>query len=477
MTNSVSTPRRVSLVTMGCARNDVDSEELAGRLAAQGWELTEDGESDVVVVNTCGFIDAAKKDSIDAVLAAADSGAKVVAVGCLAQRYGEDLAAQLPEAGAVLGFDDYVDISDRLDDVIAGRPLVPHKPTDRRTMLPISPVERPEAAKSLSLPGHADENLGRPASGPRVMRKRLVGGPTAPLKLASGCDRRCTFCAIPTFRGSFVSRTPEQVLDEARWLVEDGVKEVVLVSENSTSYGKDFGDVRSLEALIPRLGEIDGLERFRVAYLQPAEIRPGLLETLLGTPNAAAYLDISFQHSSASVLRRMKRFGSTDAFLALIERARVISPEVGIRTNVIVGFPGETEADLLELERFLSDGRLDAVGVFGYSDEDGTAAAGFDDKLDQSVIDERVERITAFAEELTAQRAEDRIGQIIEVLVEDIGPDYVEGRAEHQGPEVDGTTMVEGFPPGSIKIGDIVRCEVVETDGVDLIATPPIGHG
>lgn len=464
---------------MGCARNDVDSEELAGRLAVRGWELTEgdDADADVVVVNTCGFIDAAKKDSIDALLAAADSGAKVVAVGCLAQRYGEDLAAQLPEADAVLGFDDYVDISDRLDDVVAGKALVPHKPTDRRTLLPISPADRQDAAKQLSVPGHGDENLGRPASGPRLMRKRLAGGPTASLKIASGCDRRCTFCAIPMFRGSFISRAPEQILEEARWLVDDGVKEIVLVSENSTSYGKDFGDVRSLEALIPQLGDVAGLERFRVAYLQPAEIRPGLLETLLGTPNAAAYLDISFQHSSESVLRRMKRFGSTDAFLHLVENARAISPAVGIRTNVIVGFPGETEDDVLELERFLTEGRLDAVGVFGYSDEDGTAAADFTDKLDQSVIDARVSRISALTDELTAQRAEDRIGQRIDVLVEEIGPDYVEGRAEHQGPEVDGTTMLEGFDPSAIKVGDIIHCEVVETDGVDLIATPPIGHG
>ncbi|WP_228389324.1 30S ribosomal protein S12 methylthiotransferase RimO [Cumulibacter manganitolerans] len=465
--SEISTPRRVSVVTMGCARNDVDSEELAGRLAERGWALTED-DADVVVVNTCGFIDAAKKDSIDAVLAAADSGSKVVAVGCLAQRYGKDLAEQLPEADAVLSFDDYSDISDRLDDVLAGKPLVPHTPSDRRTLLPIAPVERQQAR--VATPGHGDDRRGRPASGPRVLRSRLVGGPTASLKLASGCDRRCTFCAIPSFRGSFISRRPEDVLDEAQWLADDGVREIVLVSENSTSYGKDLGDVRLLESFLPRLAEVEGIERIRVAYLQPAEMRPGLLEVLLGTPKLAPYLDLSFQHSSPRVLRRMKRFGSTDAFLGLIEQARALAPEVGVRTNVIVGFPGETDEDLLELERFLTEGRLDAVGVFGYSDEEGTAAVALDGHLGAGEIADRVERVTALVDELSAQRAEDRLGEHVVVLVEDVDGDLVEGRAAHQGPEVDGTTALTGAGAARARIGDLVPATIIDTDGVDLVA-------
>ena len=458
---------------MGCARNDVDSEELAGRLAERGWSLTEN-DADVVVVNTCGFIDAAKKDSIDAVLAAADSGSKVVAVGCLAQRYGKDLAESLPEADAVLSFDDYADISDRLDDVLAGKSLVAHTPSDRRTLLPIAPVDRP--GFRVATPGHGDgdraEGRGRPASGPRVLRSRLVGGPTASLKLASGCDRRCTFCAIPTFRGSFVSRRPDDVLNEAQWLADDGVKELVLVSENSTSYGKDLGDVRLLETFLPRLAQVEGIERIRVAYLQPAEMRPGLLEVLLTTPRLAPYLDLSFQHSSAAVLRRMKRFGSTDAFLELIARARALRPEVGVRTNVIVGFPGETEADLAELERFLIQGRLDAVGVFGYSDEEGTAAVDLDGHLSPDEIADRVEHITSLVDELTAQRAEDRIGEHVAVLVEEITEDGAEGRAAHQGPEVDGSVLLEGFAAGTLRVGDFVGARVTATDGVDLIGEP-----
>lgn len=458
---------------MGCARNDVDSEELAGRLAERGWSLTDD-DADVVVVNTCGFIDAAKKDSIDAVLAAADSGSKVVAVGCLAQRYGKDLAEQLPEANAVLSFDDYTDISDRLDDVLAGKSLVAHTPSDRRTLLPIAPADR--QASRVATPGHGTDERGRPPSGPRVLRTRLVGGPTASLKLASGCDRRCTFCAIPAFRGSFISRRPEDVLDEAQWLADDGVREIVLVSENSTSYGKDLGDVRLLESFLPRLAEVEGIERIRVAYLQPAEMRPGLLDVLLRTPKLAPYLDLSFQHSSQSVLRRMKRFGSTDAFLELIEQARSISPDVGVRTNVIVGFPGESDDDLLELERFLTEGRLDAVGVFGYSDEEGTAAVGLDGHVDPDEIAERVERITALVDELTAQRAEDRIGEVVSVLVEEIDDDVIEGRAEHQGPEVDGATILEGFAAAELTVGSIVAARVTGTEGVDLIAGPHPEH-
>lgn len=462
---------------MGCARNDVDSEELAGRLAEHGWSLSDD-DADVVVVNTCGFIDAAKKDSIDAVLAAADSGSKVVAVGCLAQRYGKTLADSLPEADAVLSFDDYTDISQRLDDVLAGKPLVPHSPVDRRTLLPIAPADRPAAR--IATPGHGDDAAGAdrrgvPASGPRVLRSRLVGGPTASLKLASGCDRRCTFCAIPSFRGSFVSRHPEDVLNEAQWLADDGVKELVLVSENSTSYGKDLGDVRLLESFLPRLAQVDGIERIRVAYLQPAEMRPGLLEVLLTTPRLTPYLDLSFQHSSAAVLRRMKRFGSTDAFLELVEQARTLSPDVGIRTNVIVGFPGETEHDLAELERFLVEGRLDAVGVFGYSDEEGTAAVHLDGHLEDGEIADRVEHISALVDELTAQRAEDRIGDRVSVLVEDVGPDGVEGRAAHQGPEVDGSVLLDGFGADTLRIGDLVAARVVGTDGVDLIGAPDQG--
>jgi tRNA A37 methylthiotransferase MiaB len=252
----------------------------------------------------------------------------------------------------------------------------------------------------------------------------------------------------------------------------------VLVSENSTSYGKDLGDLRSLEKLLPRLTAVDGIARVRVAYLQPAELRPGLLEVIAGTEGVAPYFDLSFQHSSPGLLRRMRRFGGTEDFLGLIERARSLSPAAGFRTNVILGFPGETEDDVAELERFLTEGRLDAVGVFGYSDEEGTEAMRLPGKLDQAEIDARVRQVTDLVEELTAQRAEDRLGERIEVLLtEDLsaeeGPGVWAGHAAHQDPDADGTTTVAGVPPDA-RAGVIVPALVEGTVGVDLLAAAEV---
>ena len=401
----------------------------------------------------------------------------VVAVGCLAERYGKDLAESLPEADAVLGFDDYPDIAARLRSIMAGEAHQAHTPSDRRRLLPISPVERD--ASSISIPGHeapvqasdvAEIGVGAPATGPRIVRRRLDSGPMAPLKLASGCDRRCSFCAIPSFRGSFVSRRPSDVIGEARWLATQGVKELFLVSENSTSYGKDLGDLRLLETLLPELSGIDGIERVRVSYLQPAETRPGLIEAIASTPGVVPYFDLSFQHASATVLRRMRRFGDPESFLDLLDRVRALAPQAGVRSNVIVGFPGETDDELQTLCDFLEAARMDVTGVFGYSDEDGTEAAGFDDdlKLDEDEIRSRTEHVTALVEELNAQRAEERIGEEVVVLVESVEDGVVEGRAAHQGPEVDGTTVLVGAD-GAV-IGDLLPATVASTDGVDLIA-------
>jgi ribosomal protein S12 methylthiotransferase RimO len=457
---TTDTQLSVAMVTLGCTRNEVDSEELAGRLSAGGFRLVSDpAEADTVVVNTCGFVEQAKKDSVDTLLEAADlketgRAQAVVAVGCMAERYGKELADSLPEADAVLGFDDYPDIAAKLRAIVSGEAHHPHTPSDRRLLLPISPVERD--ASAVSTPGF-DE-----------LRARLDDGPWAPLKLASGCDRRCTFCAIPSFRGSFVSRRPSDVLHEAQWLAQQGVKELFLVSENSTSYGKDLGDLRLLETLLPALAAVDGIERVRVSYLQPAETRPGLVEAIAGTPGVAPYFDLSFQHASNAVLRRMKRFGDPDSFLGLLDRVRTLAPTAGVRSNVIVGFPGETEEDLEILCDFLVAARLDVTGVFGYSDEDGTEAAAFPDelKLDEDEVHARFEHVQSLVEELNAQRAEERIGEYVDVLVESLDGDAT-GRAAHQGPEVDGTTTVLG---ATAAVGDIVRAEVVATDGVDLVA-------
>ncbi|WP_040454633.1 MiaB/RimO family radical SAM methylthiotransferase [Kribbella catacumbae] len=557
-----TTPTTVALVTLGCARNDVDSEELAGRLEAGGFRLVEDAaEADTVVVNTCGFVEAAKKDSVDTLLAASDykdSGRTqaVVAVGCLAERYGEQLAEALPETDAVLSFDDYADISEKLRSILAGTKHEPHVPRDRRKLLPLAPADRANA-QGVSLPGHGDASpatdprtshsasalttdgqrtrgatalttagqgsgaaalttdgqssgatalatdgqgdaatglatqgsglKGRtlkaseltidapdlasaPASGPRVVRRRLDGGPMAPLKLASGCDRRCAFCAIPAFRGAFVSRRPTEVIGEAHWLAENGVREVFLVSENSTSYGKDLGDLRLLETLVAAIAEVPGLTRVRVSYLQPAEMRPTLITAMASTPGVVPYFDLSFQHASGPLLRRMRRFGDSERFLELIAQVRAQAPTAGIRSNVIVGFPGETEEDVDILCDFLSRAGLDAIGVFGYSDEDGTEAETYDGKLDEDTIAARLDRVTRLAEDLTSARAEARIGETVELLIESFDGDTAEGRAAHQGPEVDGSTTLTGFP-ADLAIGDLVTADVVGSEGVDLIAT------
>ena len=526
-------PRTVSLVTLGCARNEVDSEELAARLAASGWNLTSADTASVVLVNTCGFIQAAKQESIEELLSAAESGAKVAAVGCLAERYGADLADELPEA-QILSFDDYGDIGARLDDVLAGRRRPAHTARDRRKLLPITPAARQDArdaarqdARDAARQDARDAAAQAPASpavrpapvpaeaaapwiGPDlssggVFRRRLSGGVVAPLKIASGCDRRCSFCAIPSFRGAFVSRRPPELLAEARWLAGQGVRELVLVSENSTSYGKDLGNLRLLEEVLPDLAGIDGIERVRISYLQPAELRPGLIDVMTSTPGVADYFDLSFQHASGPVLRAMRRFGDRERFGALLEQIREISPGAGVRSNFIVGFPGETAADLKELELFLSLAGLDAIGIFGYSDEDGTEAASRPGKLDDAEIARRVEEFADLAEELMAQRAADRLGETIDVLIEEpvppedaplqytplqytslhytppqdaplSGNEYYEngysgfftGRAAHQAPEVDGVTTVRATRP--LAPGDMIRAVVTGSDGVDLTA-------
>ncbi len=468
--------RSVALLTLGCARNEVDSEELAARLTAGGWRVSTDGSNaDVVLVNTCGFVEKAKQDSIETLLAAADTGATVVATGCMAERYGRELADSLPEAAAVLGFDHYPDIAARLAAIADGQTIAAHTPRDRRTLLPLTPVER--QASPVVVPGHATAAVtpqaavvdqATPAHLRPVLRQRLAGGPVASLKLASGCDRRCAFCAIPSFRGAFVSRTPDELLAEAEWLAGQGVRELVLVSENSTSYGKDLGDPRALEKLLPQLAGIAGIVRVRASYLQPAETRPGLVEVIAGTPGVAPYFDLSFQHSSEPVLRRMRRFGSTGRFLDLLASARALAPQAGARSNFIVGFPGETRADYLELERFLSEARLDAIGVFDYSDEDGTEAAGMSGKIGAATVKRRYERLSALVEELCAQRAEERLGSTLEVLVETVEDGVVEGRAAHQAPEVDGSVTLSGEL--AVAPGDLVAAVVTGSEGVDLLA-------
>ena len=457
--------KKVALVTLGCARNEVDSEEVAGRLAADGWELvTDSAEADIAVVNTCTFVESAKKDSIDALLEAdalrAQGVKKVVAIGCMAERYGKELAASLPEADAVLGFDEYERISARLQTILSGGHVEAHHPQDRRTLLPIAPAERQVTRNKSGV-------------GERTLRKRLDKSPVAPLKIASGCDRRCTFCAIPYFRGAFISRPAEEIYSEALWLANEGVSELFLVSENTTSYGKDLGDLQALEKLLPELAQIEAIARIRTSYLQPAEMRPSLIDAITSTEKVTPYFDLSFQHASASTLRRMRRFGDKDKFLELIESIRVKSPQAGIRSNFIVGFPGESDEDFQTLLDFLASARLDAIGIFGYSDEEGTEAQRLDGQLSAREIQERVDICSALADQIISERAAARQGEEVLILIEDV--QEREGRAAHQGPEVDGSTRlvgdaIDGDLTSAITVGAYIRGQVVGSDGADLLA-------
>jgi ribosomal protein S12 methylthiotransferase len=490
-------PPSVHLITLGCARNEVDSEELAARLVAGGYRLAvEPADADAIVVNTCGFVDAAKKDSIDTILSASDlkgteGASAVVAVGCLAERYGSELADALPEADAVLGFDAYADIASRVRRVLGGDRPEAHMPRDRRTLLPLAPVERRGSLTALAIPGHftASESPSQrapadaqafpaaPDTAPwRSHRRRLTKGPSAALKIASGCDRRCSFCAIPRFRGSYVSRAPEDIIAEARWLADSGARELFLVSENSSSYGKDFGNVRLLESLLAELATVDA-SWIRVSYLQPAEMRPSLVDVMTGTSGVVPYFDLSFQHASEPVLRRMRRFGNADRFLDLLESIRQRAPGAGIRSNVICGFPGETEADIAVLEQFLAAAGLDAIGVFGYSDEDGTEAARLDGQLPAREIAERRDHLSDVVDSLVEERAESRIGERIEVLLEEAEGELI-GRAQHQGPDSDGSVRLisehtvgsGGLRTSALAVGDLVAARVVATEGADLVA-------
>jgi ribosomal protein S12 methylthiotransferase RimO len=461
--------RTVAIVTMGCARNEVDSEELAGRLAADGWTIVSDVEAaEVAVVNTCGFIESAKKDSIDALLEANSlkghgKTRAVVAVGCMAERYGQELAKALPEADGILGFDDYQDISARLQSIVSGNAHTPHVPRDRRSLLPIAPADRPAARQEAINESYAS-SLG---AGGSLFRKRLGNAPWAPLKIASGCDRRCSFCAIPYFRGSFISRKPTEIIEEGRWLAQNGVSELFLVSENTTSYGKDLGDLKLMEKILPEFAAIEGIERVRLSYLQPAEMRPSLLQAMIETEKIAPYFDLSFQHTSPTILRRMRRFGDAEKFLHLISQIRALSPEAGIRSNFIVGFPGETQADFDDLADFISAAKLDAIGIFGYSDEDNTEALELADKVEEDVIRQRVESLSSLADEMVSLRASARIGEKVRVLIED--KELQEGRAAHQGPEVDGTTSFIG---SDFEVGQYIDAVIIDSMGADLVARP-----
>jgi ribosomal protein S12 methylthiotransferase len=455
-------PPTVAVVTLGCGRNEVDSANIAGMLSASGFDMVEDPEAaDAILVNTCAFITAAKQESIDTILAAADlkeqgGASRVVVTGCLAERYTHELREDLPEADAIVPFADYGRLPELLRSQLADGVSPP--PTTGAGA-PASLVPAGRRALPLIFPASAGE---------RFAARPAPGGPVALVKLAEGCDRDCSFCAIPSFRGSFRSRRPAEVLDEVAWLAGQGVSEIGLVAENSTSYGKDLGGREALIHLLRDLREIEGLRRVRLNYLQPDEITPGLLEEMAANPVVCSYFDLSLQHVSEQVLRRMRRGGSSVVFLRLIERIRSLDPDAAFRSNFILGFPGERQADVRLLEEFLEAARLDWVAFFPYSAEDGTAALGLDRRVASGTARARVERVQELQERVLAEVQAAWIGRRLEVLVERVDEaGCAEGRSFREGVDSDGIVRIQR---AAARPGDYLEVEVVAAEGPELLA-------
>jgi len=465
---SPAPPQTVAIVTLGCGRNEVDSANAAGLLAASGYQLVDDPErADAVLVNTCAFIEAAKRESIETVLEAATlkergPATKVLVMGCLAERYTEELRAELPEADAVVAFQDY----HRLPELLTGgaESAPPDPPIPAHLAEPPGPTAVvPAGRRALPMVFPAPAGAAFPA-------RAAAGGPVAMVKLAEGCDRDCSFCAIPSFRGPFRSRRPTEVLAEVAWLAAQGVSEVCLVAENSTSYGKDLGGREALVHLLRDLAAVDGLRRVRLNYLQPDEITDGLLEEMAANPVVCSYFDLSLQHASAPVLRRMRRGGSRAGFLDLVARIRALDPDAAFRSNFILGFPGERAADVRELEELLEAARLDWVAFFTWSAEDGTAALALDRRVRPGVARARVERLQELQDRLLGEIQGGWVGRELEVLIERVGADGIaEGRSFREGVESDGIVRVQAR---TVRVGEYLRVVVTGANGPELLARP-----
>lgn len=426
--------QRFFIETLGCPKNAVDSDKVTATLLADGLVAADTPEeADLVVVNTCAFIEAARQESIDTVLALSDrrrDGARIVVTGCMAERYGDELAEALPEVDAVIGFSGEGDLAS----VLLGRPS-----------------------------GGVRDLLDLPRPAPRA--------PWAYVKIAEGCDRACAFCAIPSFRGAQRSRTPDSIFLESKALVEGGAYELVLVAQDLASYGRDTGNPGALAPLLRELDLLraDGLQRVRLLYLYPSEVRDPLISTMLELDSVVPYFDLSLQHASAPLLRRMKRWGNGDKFLKAIDGIRAAEPEAAFRSSFIVGFPGETEQDHSELLDFLGAASLDWAGLFAFSPEEGTAALTLDRTVDDETIQERLRECSEVQDPITAALRDSLVGMEAQVLIDSTeGADAV-GRTHREAPEIDGVVRVsEAFA----RPGALITVRIREAIGPDLIADP-----
>ncbi|HYY97037.1 MAG TPA: 30S ribosomal protein S12 methylthiotransferase RimO [Pyrinomonadaceae bacterium] len=444
--------KKVGFISLGCPKNLVDSEVMMGQLSREGYEITRDAsEADTLVVNTCGFIDAAKKESVDAILEAARLKSegkckRLVVAGCLVERYRDELRAEIPEVDAFIGTSQLGDITKAADARVNPRQL-PVLPLGNQTATYLYDESTPRV---LATPAHF-----------------------AYVKIAEGCDRPCAFCFIPQMRGHFRSRRFGSVVAEAKRLAEQGVKELVLVAQDSSRYGEDLGERDALAALMRELCRLDGVEWVRVMYTYPTHISDAFLDVLAAEPKAVKYLDMPLQHASQNVLRLMKRGGNRASLERLIERVRARVPGIAVRTTFITGFPGETEEDFKELLAFVRSVEFDRVGVFTYSDEEGTPAYVLPDKVDPKVAKKRRDLLMREQSRISLRRNRARVGSTVRVLFEGASEEtdlLWQGRMETQAPEIDGCVLINDAPEGCApKPGDFVDVQITEAQQYDLV--------
>ncbi len=444
--------KKVGFVSLGCPKNLVDSEVMMGQLKEAGYEITSDAsEADTVVVNTCGFIESAKEESVEAILEATGMKAegktkRVVVAGCLVERYRDELIDELPEVDAFIGTNEVNRILEAADET-----------KDFRS-LPLHPIGNKTATYLY------DEYT------PRL---RATESHTAFIKIAEGCDRPCAFCSIPAMRGSFRSRRFGSIMEEAQQLAKQGVKEIVLIAQDSSRYGEDLGDIDGLAILIDELCKIDEIEWVRVMYTYPTHISDGFLKAIAENPKAVKYLDMPLQHASRNVLKAMRRGGTRESLERLIGRVRDAVPGIAIRTTFIVGYPGETEEDFEELIEFVRNCEFDNVGVFTYSDEEGTPAFELGEKVGPKIAKERRSKLMKEQARISRKKNEEKIGKTFNVMFEGTSREsdlLWQGRLEGQAQEIDGYILINDSPEGYVpEAGDIVRVRINEAHEYDLV--------